>query len=75
MRQPMIPNMTRLSCGTIRCQINGTYVPVAEFELAAGDWIYFSPKVLPWTARKADRESFVSQQRWDAPATTTTITE
>ncbi len=49
MRQPMIPSMTRLSCGTIRCQINGTYVPVAEFELAAGDWIYFSPKVLLWT--------------------------
>ena len=45
----MIPSMTRLSCGTIRCQINGTYVPVAEFELAAGDWIYFSPKVLLWT--------------------------
>lgn len=49
MRQPMIPSMTRLSCGTIRCQINGTYVPVAEFELAADDWIYFSPKVLLWT--------------------------
>jgi uncharacterized protein (AIM24 family) len=49
MRQPMIPSMTRLSCGTIRCQINGRYVPVAEFELAAGDWIYFSPKVLLWT--------------------------
>ena len=49
MRQPMIPSMTRLSCGTIRCQINGTYVPVAEFELAASDWIYFSPKVLLWT--------------------------
>jgi uncharacterized protein (AIM24 family) len=49
MRQPMIPSTTRLSCGTIRCQINGRYVPVAEFELAAGDWIYFSPKVLLWT--------------------------
>jgi uncharacterized protein (AIM24 family) len=49
MRQPMIPSMTRLSCGTIRCQISGRYVPVAEFELAAGDWIYFSPKVLLWT--------------------------
>jgi uncharacterized protein (AIM24 family) len=49
MRQPVIPSMTRLSCGTIRCQINGTYVPVAEFELTAGDWIYFSPKVLLWT--------------------------
>jgi hypothetical protein len=48
MRQPMIPSMTRLSCGTIRCQVNGTYVPVAEFELAAGDWMYFSPKVLLW---------------------------
>ena len=49
MRQPMIPSTTRLSCGTIRCQINGTYVPVAEFELAEGDWMYFSPKVLLWT--------------------------
>jgi uncharacterized protein (AIM24 family) len=49
MRQPMIASMTRLSCGTIRCQINGTYVPVAEFELAGGDWIYFSPKVLLWS--------------------------
>jgi uncharacterized protein (AIM24 family) len=49
MRQPMIPSTTRLSCGTIRCQINGRYVPVAEFELAAGDWIYFSPHVLLWT--------------------------
>jgi hypothetical protein len=49
MRQPMIPSMTRLSCGTIRCQINGRYVPFAEFSLAAGDWIYFSPHVLAWT--------------------------
>jgi len=49
MRQPMIPSMTRLSCGTIRCQINGRYVPVAEFALAAGDWIYFNPHVLLWT--------------------------
>ena len=49
MRQPMIPSTTRLSCGTIRCQINGRYVPVAEFELAAGDWIYFSPQALLWT--------------------------
>jgi uncharacterized protein (AIM24 family) len=49
MRQPMIPSMARLSCGTIRCQISGRYVPVAEFELAADDWIYFSPKVLLWT--------------------------
>ena len=49
MRQPMIPSTTRLSCGTTRCQINGRYVPVAEFELAAGDWIYFSPQALLWT--------------------------
>jgi uncharacterized protein (AIM24 family) len=40
--------MTRLSCGAIRCQINGMFVPVAEFELAVGNWIYFSPKVLLW---------------------------
>jgi uncharacterized protein (AIM24 family) len=49
MRQPMIASTTRLSCGTIRCQVNGTYVPVGEFELAEGDSIYFNPKVLLWT--------------------------
>jgi len=48
MEQPMIPSMTRLSCGKINCQIAGSYVPVAEFGLPAGEWMYFSPQVLLW---------------------------
>jgi uncharacterized protein (AIM24 family) len=48
MEQPMIPSMTRLSCGKINCQITGSYVPVAEFGLPADEWMYFSPRVLLW---------------------------
>ncbi len=35
-RQPMIPSATRLSCGTIRCQINGG----PGLLLTAGDRAY-----------------------------------
>lgn len=49
MEQPMIGDMTRLSCGDTRCQIAGTLVPVAEFSLGRNDWIYFSHHVLLWT--------------------------
>lgn len=48
MEQPMISSMTRLACGSIKCQITGTYVPVAEFGLPANEWVYFSPQVLLW---------------------------
>jgi hypothetical protein len=48
MEQPAIPSMSRLSCGKIKCQITGSYVPAAEFGLPADEWIYFSPQVLLW---------------------------
>jgi uncharacterized protein (AIM24 family) len=40
--QPAIRDMTRLHFGHSSCQISGTYVPVAEFSLGAGDSLYFS---------------------------------
>jgi len=49
MEQPMIADMTRLRCGDTRCQIAGTIVPVVEFDLGRGDWIYFSLHALLWT--------------------------
>jgi uncharacterized protein (AIM24 family) len=49
MEQPMISSMTRLSCGKTDCQIAGSYVPVAEFGLPTGEWMYFSPQVLLWS--------------------------
>ena len=47
--QPPIRDMTRLQFGQSHCQIAGTTVPVAEFNLAPDDWIYFSHHVLLWT--------------------------
>ena len=41
--------MTRLRIGDCTCQIEGTYVPVADFNLsAADDWVYFAHHVLLW---------------------------
>jgi biogenesis AIM24-like protein len=48
MEQPMISDMTRLSCGQTRVQILGTVVPAAEFSLAPDDAVYFVPPALRW---------------------------
>ena len=45
----MVHDMARLQCGGTRCQIAGTVVPVAEFDLAPDDWIYCPPHALLWT--------------------------
>jgi uncharacterized protein (AIM24 family) len=47
--QPPIRDMARIQFGQSRCQISGTYVPVAELDLAPGDRVYFSHHVLLWT--------------------------
>jgi uncharacterized protein (AIM24 family) len=45
---PQIKDMTRLQVGASRCQIEGLYVPMADFNLAAGDGLYFAHHVLLW---------------------------
>jgi uncharacterized protein (AIM24 family) len=45
---PPIKDMARLRVGASTCQIEGIYVPVADFNLAAGDSVYFSHHVLLW---------------------------
>ena len=45
---PPIRDMARLQFGNSRCQIEGTYVPVADFDLAAEDHIYFNHHALLW---------------------------
>jgi uncharacterized protein (AIM24 family) len=40
--------MAKLQFGRSFCQIEGTYVPVADMGLAAGDSVYFSHHVLLW---------------------------
>lgn len=46
--QPPIKDMARLRVGASTCQIEGIYVPVADFNLAAGDGVYFAHHVLLW---------------------------
>jgi uncharacterized protein (AIM24 family) len=45
---PPIKDMARLQVGSSTCQIEGIYVPVADFNLAAGDSVYFAHHVLLW---------------------------
>jgi uncharacterized protein (AIM24 family) len=45
---PAVPDMARLQFGRSYCQIEGTYVPVADFNLAAEDGVYFAHHVLLW---------------------------
>ena len=41
-------DMTKIQLGNSSCQIEGTFVPVADMNLAAGDSIYFTHHVLLW---------------------------
>lgn len=41
-------DMAKLQFGQSFCQIEGTYVPVADMSLAQGDWVYFAHHVLLW---------------------------
>jgi uncharacterized protein (AIM24 family) len=45
---PPIKDMARLQFGQSFCQIEGTFVPVADFKLAAGDGVYFAHHLLLW---------------------------
>ncbi len=41
-------DMAELQIGKSSCQIEGLYVPVADFNLAQGDGVYFAHHVLLW---------------------------
>ena len=45
---PGIKDMARIQFGQSYCQIEGTYVPVADMNLAAADSVYFTHHVLLW---------------------------
>jgi uncharacterized protein (AIM24 family) len=45
---PAIKDMAKLQFGQSFCQIEGSYVPVADFKLAKGDNIYFAHHLLLW---------------------------
>src|ERR1700692_4840505 len=43
---PAIKDMAKLQFGQSFCQIEGTYVPVADLNLASGDGVYFPHHIL-----------------------------
>ena len=45
---PPIRDMARLQVGRSTCQIEGTYVPVADFDLAPADTVYFNHGAMLW---------------------------
>ncbi len=45
---PAIKDMAKIQFGNSHCQIEGTYVPVADMNLAQGDSVYFTHHVLLW---------------------------
>ena len=63
--QPPIKDMARLQFGQSHCQIAGTTVPVAEFNLAPNDWIYFSHHVLLWTEPQTRLTNMPMRGAWN----------
>jgi uncharacterized protein (AIM24 family) len=45
---PAIPDMAKIQFGQSSAQVAGTYVPVVDMNLAAGDNVYFSHHTLLW---------------------------
>lgn len=64
-QQPAIPDMARIQFGQSRVQIEGTMVPVADFALAAGEWIYFSHHALLWTDPSAQLTTMGLSGGWN----------
>lgn len=63
-KQPAIRDMARIQFGQSHCQIEGTVVPVADFDLAQGEWIYFSHHNLLWTDPSAQLTNMSLRGGW-----------
>jgi uncharacterized protein (AIM24 family) len=61
---PAVPDMARIQFGRSYCQIEGTYVPVADFNLAAGDGVYFAHHLLLWKEAGMDISAMQLRGGW-----------
>jgi uncharacterized protein (AIM24 family) len=57
--------MAKLQFGQSYCQIAGITVPVAEFNLAANDWVYFSHHVLLWAGTETRLGNMPMRGAWN----------
>jgi uncharacterized protein (AIM24 family) len=63
--QPPIRDLARILLGRSQCQITGSYVPVAEMNLAAGDQVYFCHHVLLWADPATQLTARPVAKGWD----------
>ena len=61
---PAVPDMARLQFGHSYCQIEGAYVPVADFNLAAEDSVYFGHHLLLWKDAGIDISTLPLRSGW-----------
>jgi uncharacterized protein (AIM24 family) len=63
--QPAIKDMARIQFGQSTCQIEGTYVPSADFRLAGPDWIYFSHHHILWAEPTVQMQAMPMAGGWN----------
>jgi uncharacterized protein (AIM24 family) len=61
---PPIRDMARIQFGSSTCQIEGAYVPVADFNLAAGDGVYFTHHLLLWKDEQVNISAMSLKGGW-----------
>ena len=64
-KQPAIADMARIQFGQSTCQIEGTYVPAADFNLRGQERIYFSHHTLLWTEPTVDIKAMPMAGGWN----------
>jgi len=61
---PPIRDMARIQFGQSFCQIEGKYVPVADFNLSAGDGVYFTHHLLLWKDEQVQISNMPLAKGW-----------
>jgi uncharacterized protein (AIM24 family) len=64
-KQPPIADMARIQVGQSTCQIEGMYVPTADFNLRGSEWIYFSHHTLLWAEATVNMQAMTMQGGWN----------
>jgi uncharacterized protein (AIM24 family) len=63
--QPAIKDMARIQFGQSTCQIEGTYVPVVDFNLKGPEWVFFSHHSLLWREPSTQMQTMPMAGGWN----------
>jgi len=64
-KQPAITDMARIQFGQSTCQIEGSYVPTADFNLRGEEWIFFSHHMLLWVEPSVQVDAMKMKGGWN----------